>query len=55
MIHAHYVFLTDDSSESVIPDIEHGLQVQRLVRETADHLEKFRKLRDNRNFNIYQK
>jgi predicted dehydrogenase len=54
MIHAHYVFLTDGSSESVIPDIEHGLQVQRLVRETADHLEKFRKLRNNRNFNIYQ-
>jgi predicted dehydrogenase len=50
MIHAHYVFLTEGSSEVVIPDIEHGLQVQRLVRETADHLAKFRKLRDNRIF-----
>lgn len=46
MIHAHYVFLTEGSSEVVIPDIEHGLQVQRLVRETAGHLAKFRKLRD---------
>jgi len=42
MIHAHYVFLTGGSSELVIPDIEHGLQVQRLVRETAEHLAKFR-------------
>lgn len=43
MIHAHYVFLTDGSSETIIPDIEHGLQVQRLVRETAEHLARFRK------------
>lgn len=42
MIHAHYVFLTGASSEVVIPDIEHGLEVQRLVRETAYHLRKFR-------------
>jgi predicted dehydrogenase len=47
MIHAHYVFLTEGSSEVIIPDIEHGLQVQRLVRETAEHLEKFRE----RNYN----
>jgi predicted dehydrogenase len=44
IMHAHYVFLTDGSSETVIPDIEHGLQVQRLVRETAEHLAKFREL-----------
>jgi predicted dehydrogenase len=50
MIHAHYVFLTGGSSEAIIPDIEHGLQVQRLVRETAEHVTKFRKLRDERNF-----
>jgi predicted dehydrogenase len=43
MIHAHYVFLKDDVSELVIPDIEHGLQVQRLVRETAWHLKEFRR------------
>jgi predicted dehydrogenase len=42
MIHAHYVFLTGGTFEPVIPDIEHGLQVQRLVRETAEHLAKFR-------------
>lgn len=48
MIHAHYVFLTGNKSETVIPDIEHGLQVQRLVRETAEHLRKFRKQRNNR-------
>jgi predicted dehydrogenase len=42
MIHAHYVFLTGVDSEPVIPDIEHGLQVQRLVREAAEHLKKFR-------------
>ncbi len=42
MVHAHYVFLTGGSSELFIPGIEHGLEVQRLVRETAEHLEKFR-------------
>lgn len=42
MIHAHYVFLTGDGRGSFIPDIEHGLAVQRLVRETAEHLLKFR-------------
>jgi len=46
MIHAHYVFLTGSSSETVIPDIEHGLQVQRLVRETAEHLARFREQRN---------
>jgi predicted dehydrogenase len=44
MIHAHYVFLKDDISEYAIPDIEHGLQVQRLVRETAENLKIFRDL-----------
>jgi predicted dehydrogenase len=42
MVHAHYVFLIGGSSELFIPGIEHGLDVQRLVRETAEHLEKFR-------------
>jgi predicted dehydrogenase len=55
MIHAHYVFLTGGSSEMIIPDIEHGLQVQRLVRETAEHLAKYRKLRDERKFTANQK
>ena len=42
MIHAHYIFLTGNHDEAVIPDIEHGLQVQKLVRETAEHLGRFR-------------
>ena len=47
MIHAHYVFIQGGESEIILPDIEHGLQVQRLLRETAGHLEKFRKLRND--------
>ncbi|MBI5010550.1 MAG: Gfo/Idh/MocA family oxidoreductase [Bacteroidia bacterium] len=42
MVHAHYVFLTGSKSELIVPDIEHGLAVQRIVRETADHLKTFR-------------
>jgi predicted dehydrogenase len=45
MIHAHYVFLTNGSSEIIVPDIRHGLTVQRLLSETAEHLAKFRKLK----------
>jgi len=44
MIHAHYVFLTDSDNEAIIPDINHGLAVQRLVRQTAEYLNKFRSL-----------
>jgi predicted dehydrogenase len=44
MIHAHYVFLTGNDPKAFIPDIEHGLTVQRLVRQTAEHLSAFRKL-----------
>ena len=42
MIHAHYVFLTGNSENEFVPGIEHGLAVQRLVRETAEHLKVFR-------------
>jgi predicted dehydrogenase len=42
MIHAHYVFLTGNDSISFIPDIEHGLAVQQLVTQTAEHLKEFR-------------
>ena len=45
MIHAHYVFLTDSVSEPFIPDISHGLAVQRLVTQTAGHLLTFREER----------
>lgn len=44
MIHAHYVFLTGNDHKSYLPDIEHGLAVQRLVRQTAEKLEEFRTL-----------
>jgi len=44
MMHAHYVFLTGKVQNDFVPDIKHGLEVQRLVTETAEHLETFRKL-----------
>ncbi len=43
MVHAHYQFFTGDDSASVKADLNHGLAVQRIVRETADHLSTFRK------------
>jgi len=44
MIHAHYIFLNGNDPKSFIPDLKHGLAVQRLVRETADHLKNYRNL-----------
>ncbi len=44
LVHAHYVFLTGAKSEVFVPDIEHGLAVQRIVTGTAEHLKDFRKL-----------
>jgi predicted dehydrogenase len=44
MVHAHYVFLTGNDNETFIPDIDHGLAVQHLVTQTAEHLKTFRKL-----------
>jgi len=44
MIHAHYVFLTGHRDNEFVPDIKHGLAVQNLVTETAEHLKVFRKL-----------
>ena len=43
MVHAHYCFFTGNDDRSFIPDLKHGLSVQRIVRETADHLITFRK------------
>lgn len=43
MVHAHYLFVTGNDSDTFFPDINHGLAVQRIVRETATHLQKFRK------------
>ena len=45
MIHAHYVFLTGHGTETIIPGIDHGLAVQRIVTQTARHLEAFRSVR----------
>ncbi len=42
LIHAHYVFLAGNDELAYIPDLAHGVEVQRLVRETAEHLEIFR-------------
>jgi len=47
MVHAHYRFFTGDDETSFNTDLNHGLAVQRIVRETADHLSIFRK--KNRN------
>jgi predicted dehydrogenase len=35
MIHAHYVFLTGNDNDAFIPDVWHGLEVQRIIREAA--------------------
>ncbi len=43
LIHAHYVFLAGRDDIAFVPDLHHGLEVQRLVRETAFNLEQFRK------------
>ncbi|WP_299576904.1 Gfo/Idh/MocA family oxidoreductase [uncultured Sunxiuqinia sp.] len=43
MVHAHYLFLGGADEKAFVPDLQHGLAVQRLVRETATHLSSFRK------------
>jgi len=47
MIHAHYLFLTGNDPKAYVPDLNHGLAVQRIVRETADYLKKYRNLIQN--------
>ena len=44
MMHAHYLFLGGEDEKAFLPDLKHGLAVQRIVRETADHLRQFRSL-----------
>lgn len=46
LVHAHYLFLSGDHRGSFVPDLAHGLAVQRLVRETAEGLAAFRVRRD---------
>ena len=43
MVHAHYLFFTGNDAKAITPDLKHGLAVQRIVRETAEHLNTFRK------------
>ena len=47
MIHAHYVFLGGNDPKAYVPDLKHGLAVQRVVRETADYLKIYRDLIQN--------
>ncbi len=42
MVHAHYIFLTGNDPVAFLPGLKHGLAVQRIVRETAEHLSTFR-------------
>ena len=42
MVHAHFLFFGGQDNKAFVPDLRHGLDVQRLVRETADHLLTFR-------------
>lgn len=43
MVHAHYQFFTGNDERAFQADLNHGLAVQRIVRETASHLSTFRK------------
>lgn len=42
MVHAHYIFFGGKDENTFVPGLKHGLSVQRIVRETADHLKIFR-------------
>lgn len=44
MIHAHYIFLNGYDQKAFVPGIQHGLAVQRIVRETAGFLKTYRNL-----------
>lgn len=44
MIHAHYIFLGGNDPKAFVPELKHGLAVQRLVRETAGYLKNYRNL-----------
>jgi len=47
MIHAHYIFLGGNDQKAFVPDLKHGLAVQRVVRETAEFLKIYRDLIQN--------
>ena len=47
MIHAHCVFITGCDQKAFVPNLQHGLAVQRVVRETAGFLKDYRNLINN--------
>ena len=38
LVHNHYLFLSDNTGADFIPDLSHGIQVQRLLQQIADHI-----------------
>ena len=38
LVHNHYLFLGGEPNISIIPDLAHGIQVQRLLQQTAEHI-----------------
>lgn len=38
LVHNHYLFLGGEPGISFMPDLQHGIQVQRLIQQIADHL-----------------
>ena len=44
MIHAHFIFTTNNDHRAFVPDLQHGLAVQKIVRETAGFLRNYRNL-----------
>ncbi len=44
LVHAHYVFFTSGDGESMLPDLEHGLDVERILRESAGQMRISRKM-----------
>ena len=39
LVHNHYLFLGGDPGISFIPGLDHGIRVQRLIQDIADHLQ----------------
>lgn len=42
MVHAHWLFFGGADDSAFVPDLQHGLEVQRIVRQTASFTEKYR-------------
>lgn len=44
MVHGHYVFLTGNNRGTIVPDIFHGIDVQRIIRTAATGMQEFREM-----------